>query len=219
MIEPLTIEAIAQACKGKLDAGPAIIAASIAFSGVVIAALINSRMTVIVRNLTRQHDEQITKLSSMLTEARSEKLAVHEAGLRVQAEVRLRLHEKSWGILRDLVEAIQICHDAFLGWMAAMDVGSEEQKDQEYAAATVALTRVRALSAMSPPGTDFESLSVILSTLFTDIGKIGKEHTSAQVMEAMHTVFEAAAVAITSWNRELWGSVVQQPVAKVEAAK
>ena len=154
-------------------------------------------------------------------------LQVNEAHLRVTAELRLRLHQQSWDLLRELNTAAFNAFEALRTYTLTA-VGSQRSSTAspvfgaDYQSASSAIQKFSGLVQSSPPDkVELRAASSSFSKAFNLINKslLGGPPMAEQFDEIMRIATDglaATAVDTRSWNEELWHQQTITALAKVE---
>jgi hypothetical protein len=143
-----------------------------------------------------------------------------ESTLRLQSEVRLRLHEKSWSLLREAVTALYECHKTLHDSAYAVAHNSTE-REQARRSALQAVVKVEALATTAPPEAGLSEMREKLKLAMRVIvvgPKSSEEAPTAFLTEASRNVgeaFDLGKQAMARWNEQLWTDAPK--VAKPEA--
>lgn len=177
-------------------------------AGIAALATFTSALVAWLMNLSLRTRIALHEVNLATTQAaHAQNLATHEAALKVQADFRLRLHERSWEMLRDLVVAAQACADAFKEWVEAIRkkeaIDVLEQKRMN-AAAT--LVRVDSLASIAPVSVECRTVSTDLENLYYRI-----EGGEPVDNESLKKPFRSATARFERWNAELWRTIYGGP--------
>lgn len=139
-----------------------------------------------------------------------------EAHLRVTSELKLRLHQQGWALLKETHEAAFPAYDAIRNYALAAIV-YERSKDapiplwgDAYQKTMAAVQRFSALAHISPPKHQLlrEAASGFSQALnLVNESLLSKTRPSEQQQAVMKVVTDAlatAALGTREWNEELW---------------
>jgi hypothetical protein len=145
----------------------------------------------------------------------SKALQANEAHLRVKAELKLRLHQQAWDLLRATQDAAFKAFDSIRNYQVAAIAIQGGAKGTlmwgaEYQAAMLAVQNFSGLAHVSPPDRQgLRDAASAFSKAFNMVNSsaLGGRRADAQHDELMKTVTDAlatAALATREWNEELW---------------
>jgi hypothetical protein len=147
----------------------------------------------------------------------SKALQANEAHLRVTSELRLRLHQQSWDLLRQIQDAAFSAFEAIRNYQvssvsAARGVVDAAQSSRDYDTALVAVQRIAGLAHVAPPdkkgvreaSSGFtKAFNMINGAVLTTPRPSPEEEVKA-LMPVLNAALKAASVTTATWNEELW---------------
>jgi len=151
-----------------------------------------------------------------------EHLKTHESHLRIRAELQLRGHDRSWGLLREFMAGVWKAHKELVDFAVAA-TGRYPNAAAKYDEASAAMIEVRALAAILPP--QIGAVKPVLEAFQTayragirlsvpDDEVLPDRMTRGQVADAAKVAADAAVVAAErialGWNKALWDSATPE---------
>lgn len=160
----------------------------------------------------------VTLLWSVVNEIRlrahAKALQENEAHLRVTSELKLRLHQQSWELLRSTQEAAFGAFNTIRTYqlvaIASSRGGAQAWMSPEFKAAEDAVQRFSGLAHVAPPSRkELREAASAFSKVFNMVNHsvLGGPAPEKQMDEVMRLVTEALGTAVTetaAWNAELW---------------
>jgi hypothetical protein len=138
----------------------------------------------------------------------------NEAHLRVRSELKLRLHQESWNLLRVTQEAAFIAFNAIrtyqLTAIASFRGGPQAWMSPEYQTAQESVQKFTGLAHVTPPSRkDLRDAASAFAKVFNMVNHsvLGGPSPDKQMDEVMQQVTEAlvaCSAGTADWNRALW---------------
>ncbi|MEP7049467.1 MAG: hypothetical protein ABJB12_03900 [Pseudomonadota bacterium] len=165
----------------------AYVAATAGVFSAVISALISYLMNQRLRNQIESHERE---------------QAAHESTLRVQAEVSLSMHEKSWSLIRELTAALYDAQREIARCLQSRGKGEAT----DFSAAVAAVSRVEMLTASVPPDVDLAPVLKDLNDALFDTNFLGVMRSVSEIGSSLLETSKTGRQVIASWNARLWES-------------
>lgn len=163
----------------------------------------------------RAHDKDLEKFKSGLRSDIDHSLLNEEARLRVNGELRLRLHNESWTLLRQIndasFEAFEALRDYQAAVMWAMHTGDRKGLDK-HAVAGAAVRKLSGLCHCAPPkaellrrgSSQFTGAFNAINAFLLQLDSPPDGAAFGQLVEDGKTALGIVAQGTAKWNRELW---------------
>jgi hypothetical protein len=167
--------------------------------------------------LRSRAETSLERLKGEIRRDVEENLKTHESHLRIQAELRLRAHERSWGLLRDFTAGAWKLRESLVDYAVAA-MGHYPNQSTAYDRAGAAQRELRALSATLPPESgDIRPVLTMFQEVFRECNRLAVDDEDSpigpdrgRVTDAIkaridHAVVLAEVIAI-GWNKALWSN-------------
>jgi hypothetical protein len=168
--------------------------------------------------------ERLEHLKGGIRRDVEESLKTQETRLRVSAELRLRMHDKAWQLLGEILAAAYAAHDAVddlaLLAVAGRTRENESLRDKRHREALSAMAKLQALVAIAAP--DEKMLPTLASlkrgfdatlTLLLDDEPPSKARVEKMVLirAMLDDGYSDVGTACRRWNEKLWRASEQLP--------
>jgi hypothetical protein len=190
-----------------------------------VSLAVNWLMNLSVKERGKQYETELTRLKSELASSEerlrsslARDLAAHESVLRVQADVQLSSHEKSWSLLRELTSAIYGAHRELSRALRARAKHMAGGPEPIFADAVSSVLNLEMLSAAAPPEVDLDAMrskfkaglhNMQFATGNRSVGASGEQVRPfddfySSVSNMLDDAIDLGKAAITNWNATLW---------------